>query len=124
MLRLGTELENDLDCGPPNKRTFETSAKGRESGVPVLSCPRCIPIQVPDTLSEELRRRAAEIVRGGSGIHAMKMLRDEASVSLVDAKAIVFHLARRRGHCQRCDGEIEPRELAYCPKCRSLTITW
>jgi len=90
----------------------------------VLNCPRCIPIPVPDELPVDLRRRAAEIVRGGSGVKAMILLHKQGSLSLADAKAITFHLARRIGHCQRCDADIETLETAYCAKCKALTITW
>jgi hypothetical protein len=95
-----------------------------ERTMPILNCPRCIPIVVPDDLPLEIRRRAGEIVRGGSGIGAMKLLHDETSMSLRDGKALVLHLARRHGHCQRCDADIPEGEVAYCAKCKSLTITW
>lgn len=54
----------------------------------------------------------------------MKLLHDEAAMSLVDAKAVAFHLARRNGHCQRCGEAIEAKEYTHCFRCGSLTITW
>jgi hypothetical protein len=92
--------------------------------MPVLTCPRCVPIVVPDELTPELKRQAADTVRGGSGAVAMKLLHDHAAMSLHDAKALVLHLARRPGHCQRCDASLQVAELAYCSRCRALTITW
>jgi hypothetical protein len=92
--------------------------------VPVPHCPRCGPIVIPDDLSADIRRRAAEIVRAGSGVGAMKLFHDETSMSLREGKALALHLARRRGHCQRCGAEIELVEIAQCGKCNSLTITW
>ena len=134
-----------MNAGPHNKALEQTNGTPARIGVPfaaqrqccadvartdggaelpVLNCPRCIPIPVPETLSPELRSQAAAIVQRGSGAEAMKLLHDEAGVSLADAKAIVFHLARRPGHCQRCGADIVPGETAYCPQCQSLTITW
>ena len=89
-----------------------------------LECARCGAIVVPDDLTPELRRQVGETVHGGSPLVAVKLLRDHVPMTLRDAKALVFHLARRNGHCQRCDAALELTEVANCPRCRALTITW
>jgi hypothetical protein len=102
------------------------AANGGSEGLTMaeVTCPRCGPINVPDELSTDMRRRIADIVRGGSGVPAMKLLHDERAASLKDGKALVMHLARRNGHCQRCGREIEVAEFASCKLCKALTITW
>jgi hypothetical protein len=92
--------------------------------MPTLSCPSCIPIVVPDNLASDIRERAGASVRAGSALKAMQLLRTEASMSLEDAKAVAFHLARREGHCQKCDTRVSEDEYALCGRCGSLTISW
>ena len=80
--------------------------------MPTLECARCGPIVVPDDLTPELRRQVGETVHGGSPLAAVKVLRDHAPMTLKEAKALVIHLVRRDGHCQRCDAALELSELA------------
>lgn len=89
-----------------------------------FECKRCGAIVVPDDLPDEVRRRAADIVRNGSGVGAMKLFHDETSMSLRDGKALALHLARRDGQCRRCGADVPPGEVAECGKCKALTIAW
>jgi hypothetical protein len=79
---------------------------------------------VPDDLPEALRMSFAEIVRGGSILRGVEALRREGGLPLDQAKALAMHLARRKGHCQKCDAEIGDGERALCARCKALTITW
>jgi len=81
-------------------------------------------VVVPDTLSDDLRRRVAAVVQEQSPVWGMKVLHEETGLTLVQSKALALHLARRPGHCQRCDGPIPESEVAHCAHCGSLTITW
>ena len=92
--------------------------------MPTLECGRCGPIVLPEEPTQELRRQVADTVRAGSALAAVQILHDQSAMALKDAKALVFHMARRNGHCQRCDASVELVELARCPRCRALTITW
>jgi hypothetical protein len=92
--------------------------------MPATRCPRCSALLRGDDVPTAVRQRAAQLVLGGSVFEAVRLLHREAGLSLVDAKAVGFHLSKRASCCQRCHAAIEPGESAQCSKCKAATISW
>ena len=73
--------------------------------------------------SAELKYEIGTIARKTNRIQAMLELNNKTRMGLRDAKAIVIHLSDKNGLCHKCKTPLAEGE-EYCPKCRSLNLTW
>lgn len=75
-------------------------------------------------LTEEQRSIVSSWVRAGNKIMAIQQLRLNSSLSLRDAKAVVIHITRTTGTCNRCGYPLGGEGTAHCPYCRALNYDW
>lgn len=91
--------------------------------MPTYQCRKCIPTNVPDEMTKEQKKAVASIVRDSKTALAMQNLRELLKMELIDAKNIVSHISRKKGHCHGCGKELIEYE-GNCLKCKRLNLDW
>jgi hypothetical protein len=87
------------------------------------ACLRCRgAFKIAGPLPPSLRQRLATMMDAGEPIVAMKTIRAETGVGLVEAKATYEHLTMAAGHCHWCKAPIPMVDYIDCPECRALNI--
>jgi hypothetical protein len=90
-----------------------------------LRCNRCGATWFnPEALDSSAGHEIASLIRGGDTIAAIRRLREATGLGLRDAKAVVLHVVRTPGKCQRCDAVLVTGGLVDCPRCLSLNYNW
>ena len=88
------------------------------------TCPRCkVLVRVPESLPLETLSRAVALRRTGRSLDAAKAIATPPTPAFGPAKALVFHITTKFGHCHRCDSPLTER-ISECPHCRSLCLDY
>jgi hypothetical protein len=76
----------------------------------------------PPTLSLEEKAKIAAEVRE-SPLAAAKLNHERFGLNLREAKALAFHVTKKRGECHRCQQPLQG-EVSTCGQCRSANLDW
>lgn len=89
-----------------------------------VQCPKCgASFQVP-MLPGEVRAEIATLVRAEQKVEAMHQLVVRCGMNMVDAKAVVMHIATPKNHCNRCHGPVAEIEETLCASCNAFNLNW
>lgn len=78
----------------------------------------------PTALGADVGHEVASFIRGGDTIVAIRRLREATGLGLRDVKAVVLHVTREPGKCQRCRAVLGSGGVVACSQCRSLNYDW
>jgi len=93
------------------------------NGRPHIFCPKCRTNVVwPSSLSPEDKSKIAAEVRE-SPLAAVKLNHEHFGLNLREAKALAFHVTKKRGECHRCHRPLQ-EEVSICGQCRSTNLDW
>ena len=93
------------------------------NGRPYIFCPKCKANVVwPASLSSEEKSRFAVEARE-SPLAAVKLTHERLGLNLREAKALAFHVTKKRGECHRCHRPLQG-EASVCGQCRSANLDW
>jgi hypothetical protein len=91
--------------------------------MPIIHCQKCrFDIEWPNSFTELDKADIARDARD-SAIRAVYRLSDDRGLKHITAKALVFHLSRTPGQCQRCAKPLDARE-GQCSNCGSASLDW
>lgn len=89
---------------------------------PHVYCGKCrIAVILPAEISAEEAASFAAVVRKDS-VKAMRIAESQFSLGAREAKALVLHVTRHPGKCNRCECKVTSGELVCT--CRSLNLDW
>ena len=93
------------------------------NGRPYVFCPKCKTNVIwPPSLSPEEKSTIAAEVRA-SPLAAVKLNHERFGLNLREAKALAFHVTKKRGECHRCHRSLQD-EVSICGQCRSANLDW
>ena len=93
------------------------------AGRPHIECPRCRTYVVwPISLTPAQRAAFAEVTRA-SALDGARYAEEVLGLNLREAKALSFHVTKRKGLCHRCGIAVTGTE-SVCTKCRSANLDW
>ena len=79
---------------------------------------------MPSGLTEEQKRKSAELIRSGSLSGAVNLLKNEAGMTPKDAEAMISHVSRGAQKCQWCQKDLRSSGQIECRECLSLNFVW
>ena len=92
-------------------------------GRPYVFCTKCRANVVwPASLSVEEKSRIAGEVRADL-LAGAKLVNGQFGLNLREAKALSFHITRKKGECHRCHRRVQD-EVSVCQQCRSANLDW
>jgi hypothetical protein len=92
-------------------------------GRPYVSCEKCRQNVVwPQSLSAEDKTILGDECRY-RGLRGMKLAMSKFGFDLREGKALLFHITRERGKCNRCGTNVTG-EVSICPNCHSANLDW
>jgi Zn finger protein HypA/HybF involved in hydrogenase expression len=93
------------------------------NGRPYVFCPKCkTNVVLPPSLSPEEKSTIAAEVRA-SPVAAVKLNHERFGLNLREAKALAFHVTKKRGECYRCHRPLQD-EVSICEQCHSANLDW
>jgi Zn finger protein HypA/HybF involved in hydrogenase expression len=90
--------------------------------MPTFECRKCLPTNVPDDWTIEMKAEIASLIRNTSPISAIQYFQP-VGMNLTNAKGISLHVTRKKGLCHHCKTELVEYE-GNCPKCKRLNLDW
>jgi ribosomal protein L40E len=90
-----------------------------------INCQRCgAEIELPDEIPPSVKAEVRGLIKRSRRLEAMMYLRDKASLTLAQSKAVSFHLSNEDGICHRCGNQLSAQGETVCGKCKSFNLNW
>ncbi len=102
----------------------ETGHRFNDENPEQIVCRRCFMKWTIRGISDGIKTRAGERIRSKDLLGAMKILREEIGMELVEAKALCMHVTHETGVCHRCESPLESGGAQVCRICGTLCLNW